>query len=56
MFLCLLLSEILVLFLKKDDVNYSELVQDYDYAKYLLSLTKEQRSNFGLLSINLIMQ
>ena len=32
--------------LKKDDANYSELVQDYDYSKYLLSLTKEQRSNF----------
>ena len=32
--------------LKKDDANYSELVQDYDYAKYLLSLSKEQRSNF----------
>lgn len=32
--------------LKKDDANYSELVQDYDKAKYLLSLTKEQRHNF----------
>ena len=32
--------------LKKDDANYSELVQDYDYAKYLLSLTKEQRQSF----------
>ena len=32
--------------LKKDDANYSELVQDYDRAKYLLSLTKEQRHNF----------
>ena len=29
--------------LKKDDANYSELVQDYDKAKYLLSLSKEQR-------------
>ena len=32
--------------LTKDDTNYSELVQNYDYAKYLLSLTKEQRKNF----------
>jgi hypothetical protein len=32
--------------LKKDDPNYSELIQDYDKAKYLLSLTKEQRHNF----------
>ena len=32
--------------LKKDDANYSELIQDYDYAKYLLSLTKEQRQSF----------
>ena len=32
--------------LKKDDANYSELVQDYDKAKYLLSLTKEQRHKF----------
>ena len=32
--------------LTKDDTNYSQLVQNYDYAKYLLSLTKEQRKNF----------
>ena len=32
--------------LKKDDANYFELVQDYDYAKYLLNLTKEQRHKF----------
>ena len=32
--------------LTKDDTNYSQLVQNYDYAKYLLSLTKEQRKIF----------
>ena len=38
--------------LKKDDANYSELVQDYDYAKYLLDLTREQRQKFWSFKYN----
>jgi hypothetical protein len=38
--------------LTKDDTDYSKLVQNYDYAKYLLSLTKEQRHNFWSFKYN----
>ena len=38
--------------LKKDDANYSELVQDYDRSKYLLSITKEQRHKFWSFEYN----
>jgi len=38
--------------LKKDDTNYSELVQEYDRAKYLLNITKEQRHEFWSFEYN----
>ena len=38
--------------LEKDDPNYLELVEDYDRAKYLLNLTKEQRFAFWKFEYN----